>query len=204
MYLGTADELIPSPSKEDIQPALPVMGLVFFAPNVNGTCKPPALATGTSGAACSDTICPSLPSIFLCLPLLVASTTTPANSPFPINHLATSPLSDVAFTCCRQPHSLKNYSPPRSLHLFCRDAALCSVSCLRLPQPVCTSPLPLLTQHLLRDCSPAIRPRDLSACFILTFDLSRRLIRAQSAIRLRLHCPRVAALWTRIDAAPFF
>lgn len=204
MYLGTADELIPSPSKEDIQPALPVLGLDFFPPNVNGTCKPPALATGTSGAACSDTICPSLPSIFLCFPLLVASTTTPPNFPSTNNHLATSPLSDVAFTCCRQPHSLKNHSPPRSLHLFCRDAALCSVSCLRLPQPVCTSPLPLLTQHLLRDCSPGIRPRELWAYFILTFYLSHRPIRTPSAIHSRLHRPRVGALWTRTDAAPFF
>ena len=190
--------------KKTFNPPSPCWGLVFFAPNVNGTCKPPALATGTSGAACSDTICPSLPSLFLCLPLVVASTTTPTNSPFPTHHLATSPLPDVAFTCCRQFHSLNNYSPPRSLHLFCRDAALCSVSCLRLPQPVCTSPLPLLTQHLLRDCSPAIRPRELSAYFILTFYLSHRPIRTPSAIHSRLHRPRLGALWTRTDAAPFF
>jgi len=161
--------LSPSASKEDIQPALPVLGLVCEKTNVNGTCKPPALATGTSAeGACS--ICPwrSLPSLFVCFPLVVPSTTTPANPPFPINCLLASPLPDVAFTCRRQLHSLNNYSPPRYLHLFCRDAALCTVSCLRLPQPVCTSPLPLLTQHLLRDCSPAIRPRKLSAYSILT------------------------------------
>lgn len=50
--------LSPSPSKEDIQPALPVLGLVYEKTNVNGTCKPPALATGTSAeGACS--ICPT-------------------------------------------------------------------------------------------------------------------------------------------------
>ena len=105
----------------------------------------------------------SLPSLFVCFPPVVAYTTAPANPPFPFNHILTSPLPDVAFTCRRQLHSLNNYSPPRYLHLFCRDAALCTVSCLRLPQPVCTSPLPLLTQHLLRDCPPATRPRKLSA-----------------------------------------
>ena len=130
-------------------------------------------------------ICPSLPSRFLCLPFVVASTTTRTNSPFPVNHLAIPPLPDAAFTCCRQLHSLRNYSPPRCLHLvFCRDAALCTGSCLRLPQPGCTSQLPLLTQHLLRDCSPAIRPRKLSAyssshlhLCIVSSELSRRYAR---------------------------
>lgn len=123
----------------------------------------------------------------------------------PTHPLATF-LPDVAFTCRRQLRSFINYSPPRHIHhLFCRVAALCTVSCLRLPQPVCTSPLPLLTQHLLRSCSPGIRPRDLSAyCPLLTFYLSHRLIRTQSATRSRLHRPRVGALWTRADAEPFF
>lgn len=34
--------------------------------------------------------------------------------------------------------------------------------------------------------------------------LSHRLVRTQSATRLRLNRPRVGALWTRADAAPFF
>ena len=123
----------------------------------------------------------------------------------PIHRLATS-LPDVAFTCRRQLHSLNNSLSTSSVHshLFCRDAALCTVSCLRLPQPVCTSPLPSLTQHLLRHCSPAIRPRKLSAYYSPHLHLSHRLIRTQSATRLRLHRPRVGALWTRADASPFF
>ena len=103
------------PKKKPLnKPVSPVVKLDGKESNVNGGCKPPALATGTrSEGACSSRTGPF--AIDICM-LSIRSTPAhafaiTANSPSP--HLSCPSsrhfsLPDVAFTCRRQLHSLKN------------------------------------------------------------------------------------------------
>lgn len=81
-------------------------------------------------------------------------------SPLPYTIPLATALPDVAFACRRQPHSLQalHLNKSRSLSTSSAGKPRCTVSCSRLPQPTCTSPintvLPLLTQHHQPDCLP--------------------------------------------------
>jgi hypothetical protein len=98
----------------------------------------------------------------------IAAATT-AHTPFSLHSLSSTrhhllflltshSLVAVNYTRSRAVGS-KDHSRPRYIFFFffCRESALCTVSCLRLPQPVCTSPLPLLASSSLSTCCVTAR-----------------------------------------------
>lgn len=151
----------------------------------NGCCKPHRYSS-TAQALSGRVPLPSFACIRYCIchngqPSLFPI--TPSAHPRHRLFLASHLLAAVNYTRSSTAVPKNILALGTSSFFFCREAALCTVSCLRLPQPLCTSPLPLLTQHLLRDCLLALNYNRAGSRLATTFYLSHRLTRSQRHAR---------------------